>query len=96
MPTGKKLTKQQKREILELSDGGFLTKDIAGTMALGHSTVCRVIHNKEASKRVTMSVSINGSDYQSVCDTAERYNVTKCEALRILLHPAPKKRFWFF
>lgn len=96
MPTGKKLTKEQKREILELSDGGFLSKDIAVTVGLGNSTVCRVIQNKEASKKVTISVSVNLSDYQLVCDMSKRHHVTKCEALRMLLHPEPKKRFWFF
>lgn len=95
MPTGKKLTKEQKDQILELSDGGFLAKDIAVTVGLGNSTVCRVIQNKEASNKLTMSVSVNGADYQLVCDTAIRHHVTKCEALRMLLHPATKKRFWF-
>ena len=96
MPTGKKLTREQKREILELSDLGFLAKDIAGNMELGNSTVCRVIQNKEVSKKVTMSVAINGADYQLVSDMSEKHGVTKREALRMLLHPAPKKRFWFF
>jgi len=96
MPTGKKLTKEQKDQILELSDGGFLAKDIADTVGLGNSTVCRVIQNKEVSKKATMSVSINGADYQLVSDMSERHGVTKREALRMLLHPATKKRFWFF
>lgn len=96
MPTGKKLTKEQKDQILELSDGGFLSKDIAVSVGLGNSTVCRVIHNKKSSNKLTMSVSINGADYQLVCDMSKRHGVTKREALRMLLHPAPKKRFWFF
>lgn len=96
MPTGKKLTREQKKEILELSDLGFLAKDIAGNMELGNSTVCRVIQKKEVSKKATMSVAINGADYQLVSDMSEKHGVTKREALRMLLHPAPKKRFWFF
>ncbi len=96
MPTGKKLTRKQRAEIMDMQNTGDISQsDIAILMDLGASTVSRVIAQetgkipKPATKykhKRNISVSATFEDHDMINKFAKEHEVTMHEALHALLH----------
>jgi hypothetical protein len=98
MPTGKKLTRKQRVEIMNIHNTGDISQtDIAILMDLGASTISRVIAQetgkipKPATKHVhkrNISVAATFEDHAMITKFAKKHKVTMHEALHSLLHDA--------
>ena len=96
MPTGKKLTRRQRVEIMNIHNTGDISQtDIAILMDLGASTISRVIAQetgkipKPATKHVhkrNISVAATFEDHAMITKFAKKHKVTMHEALHALLH----------
>jgi hypothetical protein len=99
MPTGKKLTRKQRVEIMDMQNTGDISQaDIAILMGLGASTISRVIAQetgklpKPISKRTkhihkrNISVAATFEDHAMITKFAKEHEVTMHEALHAMLH----------
>lgn len=99
MPTGTKLTRKQRAQIMELYKSGDLTQtDIAELLSIGGSTVSRVIAQetgrllKPATRRSkpkhrrNISVSATYEDHAMITAYAKEHQVPIHEALHAMLH----------
>ena len=100
MPTGKRLTRVQRAEIMRLHADDFTGIDIAELMSLGSSTISRVIaqeigklkkpkyilNSKTHLVKRNISISATAEDHELVTKYADEHGIPKHIALHELLH----------
>ena len=101
MPTGKRLTRVQRAEIMRLHADDFTGIDIAELMSLGSSTISRVIaqeigklkkpkyilNSKTHLVKRNISISATAEDHELVTKYADEHGIPKHIALHELLNP---------
>ena len=92
MPTGKKITVTQRKEIMVLHYLDLYTQfEIAEKLSIGASTISRIIKQELAKKtnskqQNTISIAASMADHALITEYANERNLPKHEALHELLH----------